>query len=515
MKGLAFRISLIAFLLVFVPTVIFSVYEFSTLKRNEEVVKTIYNNQLDAILFSLNQFSEDVMSSLARELSLDFREDKTNSLISEFLEKYPFIDGIFNIDSVNSSKNYYTRETPESDIPEYILAALNGKTKELNKLFSFYQSNYQKLEPFPVKKNGNLIIVFAISGISQKHLLGFYIQTEKFIDQIFRQKIEQVARERFIICLSDNYKKLVFCTEYKNKQKANAYSKPLWLLPGYEFQIELKGQTIETLIRERSRINLSILIILDITLLLGVLLMFFSIRKETVLNNLKSDFISNVSHEIRTPLALIKMYIETLLLGRVKTEDKKKEYYNIVFEETNRLSGIVNKILSFSKIDSGKQEPRFTKTDLDNMVEKMLESYHYQLTNKGFRCSFVPKGELPEIEADEELLMEALINLLDNSMKYSGETKDISIATGTSNKKVYFRITDKGVGISTADQKYIFDKFYRITEKNLAYKAKGSGLGLTIVKNIVDAHHGQITVKSKVGEGAEFTIYLPINQNVN
>ncbi len=500
--------------MVFVPTIIFSIYEFSTLKKNDEIVEEIYNNQLDAILFSLNQYTEDRTGSMASDVTHKLAENPSRQEIETFLNMYPFIQGIINIDSATSEHQLFTLEETYNSIPSSILASLENSNIEFKKLYEFFQADYQKIEPLLVDNNGTVLLVFAVSELEHQHLMGFYFSADEFARQVLRPKISQVAQEKFIINLVDNKGKIIFGTDTEEAGNPSSYSSSLWLLPEYRFQIQLIGNTIENLVAERSRINLFVILILDFTLLLGALFMFLTLQKETKLNTLKSEFVSNVSHEIRTPLALIKMYIETLSLGRVKSEDKKNEYYKIIFQETNRLSSIVNKILSFSKIDNGKQKLRLVKADLNSIVNVMMEAYEFHMKDADFDLKYVLSDNLPEIEADEDLMLNVFINLMDNAIKYSGSHKEINIETGLMNSEVYFRITDNGFGISGSDQKNIFDKFYRVTEGNLAHKAKGSGLGLSIVKSIVESHKGRITVSSKPKEGSTFTIFLPIIQVV-
>jgi two-component system phosphate regulon sensor histidine kinase PhoR len=274
--------------------------------------------------------------------------------------------------------------------------------------------------------------------------------------------------------------------------------------------IELKDLTIADLTRERARRNLLIIGIMDIILLAGAFMIFRNVKKQVELSQLKSDFVSGVSHEIRTPLALITMYIETLEMGRVKDEGKIKEYYKIILNETIRLSGIVNRILSFSQIESNKRKYSFSETNINELVENAALSFRYSIDTKGFSYSFEPGENLPLVLADREAISDAFVNLVDNAMKYSSEIKEITVKTGKSDHHVFIEVADKGIGISEKNQKYIFDKFFRVTEMDLANKVKGSGLGLAIVKSIIDAHHGKIFLKSTQGSGSMFRLSLPV-----
>jgi two-component system phosphate regulon sensor histidine kinase PhoR len=289
--------------------------------------------------------------------------------------------------------------------------------------------------------------------------------------------------------------------------------KPFWLLKDYLMGIELKGATIAELARSRTRKNLLVIGLMDIILFFGAWLIYRNIARQVELSQLKSDFVASVSHEIRTPLALVSMYIETLEMGRVKSEEKVKEYYTVILNETTRLSAMVNRILNFSQIDSKKKRYNSSDASVNDIIENASQTFRYTLENKGFIYSFEPDKTLPVILADREALADAFINLIDNAMKYSAEHKSIVVRTGKSDSDVYLEVEDQGVGISEKDQKYIFDKFFRVTEKNLAHRVKGSGLGLAIVKHIMDAHNGKIYVKSAPGSGSLFRLLFPIKMD--
>jgi two-component system, OmpR family, phosphate regulon sensor histidine kinase PhoR len=284
------------------------------------------------------------------------------------------------------------------------------------------------------------------------------------------------------------------------------------LFPRYFMGIQLKGKSIELINKERTQSNLLLIILADFIFILGAFVVFRNIRKEMKLTIIKSDFISNVSHEIRTPLALISMYIETLEMDRIKSEEKKKEYYRVIFNETHRLSGLVNKILNFSKIESGKRKYAFELINLNDIVDSVVQPYKFHLKNKGFELKSSLANDLGSIYIDREAISECIANLFDNAIKYSRESKFIEIKTGKSGDFIFFEITDKGIGIPKTDQKLIFDKFFRVSKGDNVHDVKGTGLGLTIVKNIIDAHKGKIEVDSKPGEGSTFRILLPVKR---
>ncbi|HSP86545.1 MAG TPA: HAMP domain-containing sensor histidine kinase, partial [Ignavibacteriaceae bacterium] len=274
--------------------------------------------------------------------------------------------------------------------------------------------------------------------------------------------------------------------------------------------ISLRGASIQELAEERVYTNIILVLGLAILLIAGNWFVYRNTKKEIELARIKSDFVSNVSHELRTPLSLINMFAETLELDRVKSDEKKKEYYSIISNEANRLSRIVNKILNFSRMEAGKKTYNFTIAKLNEIVESTFNTYKFHLQNNGFTFKLIQSENLPEIYADNEAVSEALINLIDNAVKYSNEQKEIIITTGFDTEKVFIEVQDKGIGISQDDQKRIFEKFFRATTGSV-HNTKGTGLGLTIVKHIMDAHKGEIKLKSNIEKGSAFRLEFKIN----
>jgi two-component system phosphate regulon sensor histidine kinase PhoR len=200
-------------------------------------------------------------------------------------------------------------------------------------------------------------------------------------------------------------------------------------------------------------------------------------------------------------------------LGRVK-HDKLKEYYQVIYQETGRLTGIVNKILNFSRIEERKYKYNFGSINLNDIVSNVLQRFDYHLKTHNFEINVDLEKELPEISGDREALNEVLINLMDNAIKYSLDEKYISLTTGKEKGKVYLEIADKGIGIPEEQQKYIFDKFFRVTNGEVQ-NVGGSGLGLAIVKHIMEGHNGHIDLSSAPGKGSSFRLSFPaINPTV-
>ena len=229
------------------------------------------------------------------------------------------------------------------------------------------------------------------------------------------------------------------------------------------------------------------------------------------LSRLKSDFVANVSHELKTPLALIRLFAETLELGRVPGEEKAKQYYRVINKESQRLTQLINNILDFSRIEAGRKEYRFAPADVGRILHEVVESYRFQIEQQGFALELDMAEDLPEVEVDAEALSQALINLVNNAIKYSTQEKYIRLEVRRADGKILLSVTDRGIGVAKADQKRIFEKFYR-AENSLVHETKGSGLGLALVHHIMDAHGGSVELESAPGKGSTFTLVLPLKK---
>lgn len=512
------KTAFIILIIILLPTMIFSIYEIGSMRSNEAMIESIYRNQLDAILFSVNQYSEDVISSWASKLD-NLVNDNRHTLqedLTQFIRETP---------SVIAVKQYSEQDSLRCVVPDSLKGDLHMKeidriiTKNdtlIRRLKNYMRGGYRKIEPIALKVADRQLIIFLGRAHSQLVINALEINPRQFITWILDPKIQEITRGQFYIsAYHDNDKQPFYNSDKQHRPSMSGPRKHFWLLKNYSLGIELKDRTIADLARSRTQKDVVAIAVIDLLLLLGIWIIIRNVRRQVELAQLKSDFVSNVSHEIRTPLALISMYIETLEMGRVTGENKVKEYYNVILQETRRLSTIVNKILNFSQIEGGKRKYVFSTTDLNVIVDEVYSVFKINLDKLGFQFSIRKDDHLPEFIADREAVVDALVNLVDNAVKYSEDHKEISITTGKINNNVFVEVSDKGIGISSKEQKYIFDKFYRVTEKNLALKAKGSGLGLAIVKHISEAHQGKIEVSSEKGKGSKFRLIFPLKQNNN
>jgi len=273
--------------------------------------------------------------------------------------------------------------------------------------------------------------------------------------------------------------------------------------------IGFHGTTIADMSRRFARQQFLILGALSLLMGAGIVLMYRNVSRELALAKLKSDFVSNVSHELRTPLALIRLYAETLELGRISNPGKHQEYYEIIRKESERLTSLINNILDFSRIEAGKKEYSFRETDMADLVRSTLESYRFEIEQNGFYFEQKIANNVPPLQVDREAIARSLLNLVNNAVKYSANNKYLGVHLYHRDGHVNLEVVDRGIGIPAKEQPKIFEKFYRVGDP-LVHNTKGSGLGLALVRHIVRAHGGEVRVESAPGRGSKFIITLPV-----
>jgi signal transduction histidine kinase len=278
---------------------------------------------------------------------------------------------------------------------------------------------------------------------------------------------------------------------------------------GVRLELRYRDRSIEQEVRRLAIAKTALIGFIDLMLLAGLSLVFANVRRELHLSRLKSDFVANVSHELKTPLALIRLFAETLELGRVPSAEKARQYHGIINKESRRLTQLINNILDFSRIEAGRREYSFVLGDVGTVVRDVVDAYRFPIEQQGFALEVEVADDLPELSLDPEAISQALINLVNNAIKYSQQTKQIRIRAFRQGERVLVAVQDSGIGIPKAEQRKIFEKFYR-AESSLVHSTKGSGLGLALVRHIMEAHGGAIEVTSAPGEGSTFTLVLPV-----
>lgn len=242
-------------------------------------------------------------------------------------------------------------------------------------------------------------------------------------------------------------------------------------------------------------------------ILIGILLLVYVSAKESRLNALRSEFVANVSHELKTPLSVVRMFAEMLLTKRVRTPEKEQEYLEIILRESERLSALIENVLDFSAIERGKQSYQLREGDLGEVVGRAIDAFRFRLERDGIALEVVVPEDLPPVRFDEQAILLSIMNLLDNAVKYGDKTA-IEVRVERGRRHLYVRVRDHGPGIPPAETRRVFERFYRV--RRAGESTRGSGIGLSLVRRIVEAHGGRAWAENHAEGGALVSISLPL-----
>jgi len=354
--------------------------------------------------------------------------------------------------------------------------------------------------PGASKENKNPIVVRY--GDSLINFSGFSIHLEGLMLQAIRIQIPESQKFEYEINIINKY-----ADQDQNDSRLVTISEISPLAPDHSITIRLKDEKSikKDIIRTSWIYGIAITLLLG-GMILGIFLTIKDIRREKETAQLRSEFVSNVTHELKTPLTSIYMFAESILLGRVKTKTDQKEYLGIILKETDRLKRLINNILDFTKREKGKLIYHFTEVNLSEVIRSAIRDLDYWTMEKRFNV----RTEIEEDiigNADPDAIKQAVINLLSNAINYSRDRKEIVVKLWEKDRLITIEVEDKGIGIPEGQLDKIFNEFYRVDDENVT-EISGTGLGLTVVKDIVQAHHGKLFVKSKINQGSTFTIVL-------
>ena len=533
------RMMLLLQLAVILPAatlVILSARHLQTIQRDRAVEAAIQRDFSQVLAISEKQINHK-----AYELADDVRSEfpapgqACNETLDRILGSHPYVAHLMLYDPTNG---FVVRSQPDrlKDDPsfghesEYLSKMMQGwwkleyddfakkleKMEEKGTPYYFEGEWVQRGDKHVYLSNAIFLKTDKVSGT--RAIAAMTFDGEYLRDQFFPQTLAEVMNRNVAEAQTD--KNAVIMIRAKSDSTPFIYGtgwdggeaeveRPMEaVFPGLILGMKLRGTTLAALGEHWVHISFLILGGLSFLLAGGIFLTYRNVSKEMALARLKSDFVSNVSHELRTPLALIRLYAETLELGRLTGPSKHQEYYSIIRKESERLTALINNILDFSRIEAGRKEYDFRETDMCELVRNTLESYRYQIEQNGF--TFEEKiAEVPPLNVDREAMARSLVNLVNNALKYSQDRKHIRVNLYREDGTVKLEVVDQGIGIPANEQNRIFEKFYRVGDP-LVHNTKGSGLGLSLVQHIARAHGGDVVVESTPGAGSKFTITLPL-----
>jgi len=462
----------------------------STLELYKRLIEQPWDLEGGEFLYYLKSVSEKIRSPEVSGSNFNSAERNIENLLmreERLLEQIRFIEFI---DKNNLPE--IEAELSKGSISEVLL---HNISREVNN--STFQLSFFKLP----------------AAFQQSQLLAFTYQLEKdyILSDLFPEILTSVelGKDLFVGILGENDSLLYLQRNLpvSSYLVAENFSQ---MFAGWKVALfDPGGKTIEQLTGKEKQLYLVLFVGIIVVMLIGIILMVRAVIHESEISRMKSDFVSNVSHELKTPLALIRMFGETLDSGIVTEEKDRRKFYSIIRKESERLTHLINNVLDFSRMDAGVKEYDFREADLTEVVRSSLEVYRFQISDNGFKIESEMPDEPLILRIDKDAISQVLLNLFNNAVKYSDEEKYILVQVRKDSDSALISVRDHGVGISKDEQKKIFDKFYRVSTV-MTKQARGSGLGLTLAKHIVEAHGGTIEVESEVGKGSRFTVRLPL-----
>ncbi len=528
-------------LAVLLPVIILLLAQYHSLAGLESKTRAAVQENMRQTLQSFSRLVVDRAEALAAETlggidPADIEQEKFDRIadrLSAIRQLHPEADMAFVVIHCSCrKKNFAIFATPEgvrridhghfkpapevkSAIETYDNAALLRAAAGSNQKTLFEQSHCsifpgEKIEP------SSVFIFTPINKAGAEGQIGFAGMTLK--SRYIRERLLPQAMGELLRDAGDDSAPIISVLDENDREiysSGSGLTHPEIRLPfnpvlrQWKIGIGYRNTTIEALARSQFRQNLLLIGVAIALLLAGLILALRATTREMKLVEAKTAFVSNVSHELKTPLSLIRLFAETLELGRVRNPEEAHEYYRIINRESRRLTRLINNILDFSRIEAGRRQYQFAEADVAEVVNEALQIYEYQITSAGFETRTDIQPELPPALIDREALTQAALNLLDNAVRYSDQAKRIEVSIRLRGGDITIEVADHGIGIPHSEHQRIFEKFYRVSA-GLVHDRKGSGLGLAIVKHIVEAHRGRVTVESAPGKGSRFTILLPI-----
>lgn len=524
----------IAFLAALVPLVILLVYQYAWLRRYEQVSNLAYEASVEGALAAVRTEVEQHYRELGEDLltfgESDFTAPEYATIRSHWTERRSDpVSRLFLVDyrsSTYGSFLYFHRETGALE-----QAFASGEALAVIVACSPFQLMRSRKEGW---RSGTLladerdpafhILVRPILD-GQRQVLGVagaILDVERFSREILPAIVDRVLppgegspNDGLALQVTDADGVVVFGPAEVGERSPIREGRFSFVFTDWSLALHNLGPAPLSWDRTDLRFPALLSGVLAVVLLAGVALALQAAKREMRLSQMKADFVSNVSHELRTPVASIRVFADLLRSGRVATPEKIVEYGTRIEAETRRLSNLIDGVLEFSRMESGQRTFTFEPADVVEIVEATIGAFERRPLAEGFEIQLHrPPGPAPWIRADREALIQAVENLLENAVKYSGTARRVEVRVWEQESRrqgrfVRIEVRDEGIGIHESEQKRIFERFHRVSTHGV-HDVKGSGLGLSIVREIARAHGGTVTVNSALGAGSRFSIDLPV-----
>lgn len=357
-----------------------------------------------------------------------------------------------------------------------------------------------------------LISYWQRTYLSRRYLVVAWHDVPRLVHDVFPRLYGDIDRGNSRMNVIDEDGRIIFGPPIKGGEFTVGRPFPTTLY-NWRTQIALTtAEDLEDKVERQRLLELAMVAVAAVVVLVGVTIVVLASIKERHLAALKSDFVANVSHELKTPLALVRMFGEILLADRVPSEEKRRQYLQIIVSESERLTALIENVLDFAKVERGKAAYEFAPGQLDEVVARSVEVYRYRAERDGIVVHLASSEALPPAMIDARAVELAIINLLDNAFKYAKDGGRVDVACEHRDGFVSVQVRDQGPGIDPDEQERIFERFVRGRRAG-ENRVRGSGIGLALVKHIAESHGGSISVTSPITEdrrGSMFVLKIPV-----
>lgn len=500
----------------------------NTLESNRENKKLQITEFTDKVRFRFFEPFVGLGSKDIKHLQSTFRQtgqftDEVNELLTK-ASKDSIYSGIYfipghtdhcqNDQPVLIYNNTQQQFTSTGDYPKAVCDGMGIARTQMKSLISDYENSNKVI----FDSHRSIIITLIIP--SENTIFGYLIMpfnqdymTNEYLPEKITENFGGPDQAGITVWLRDwtNNKIIASSNPYINysPEKVNLEQDFPELFDYWELHVAFTEQSAVAASNASLYRNLAVLSIAIIILLGALVFMFISAQKERALAQQQAGFLANVTHELKTPLSVMQAAGENLADGRVTDQRRLKRYGGHIYNEAVRLRGMIEKLLDVAKIDAGKSLIDPEPVDLSKAVNSYIEEHRDYVREKGFSLQTSIEDDIPMVMIDSGSFNTIISNLVENAIKYSPNSKSIYIRLYCENEKIALEVEDNGIGMSKKVKSQIFDKFYR-AEDTLTAKTKGHGLGLSIVKNLIELNEGSITVSTEPEKGSTFTVTFPI-----